>query len=544
MTLSYAQRAERRPAARRDDRREPAPDGRALRRPRGARRRATSTTGPPTASCGSRSTRAARALLARGVAQGRPRRHLGAEPLRVGGDAVRHRPRRRDPRHHQPRLQDDRAGVRARQGRREPARHGPRLPAGRLRRRCSREVRELPSCATSIVLEDDWEAFLAEGARRLRRRAGRARGDARSSTTRSTSSTRRARPARPRARRCRTTTSSTTPTSRRARCATPSATACACRCRFYHCFGMVLGSLALRDATARAWSCPASRSTPRAVLEAVAAERCTSLYGVPTMFIAELEHPDFERFDLSSLRTGIMAGAPCPVEVMKQVRSRMHMEQVTIVCGMTETSPVSTQTALDDPLDKRVETVGRVHPHVEVKIVDPETGAIVPRGVAGRAVHARLQRHARLLGRRAGDRRRDRRRRLDAQRRPRGHGRRRLRQHRRPDQGHDHPRRREHLPARDRGVPATACPRSATSQVIGVPSERYGEEVMAWVKLRDGAVLTEEYLVAACRGRIATLQDPALLEVRRRLPDDGHRQDPEVPDARDRHRRARPRPAA
>ena len=128
---------------------------------------------------------------------------------------------------------------------------------------------------------------------------------------------------------------------------------------------------------------PGEAFDAQAVLETVQEERCTSLYGVPTMFIAELDHPEFARFDLSSLRTGIMAGSPCPVEVMRRVQSRMHMQEVTICYGMTETSPVSTQTALDDPLDKRVGSVGRVHPHVEIKIVDPASGAVVPRGTSG-----------------------------------------------------------------------------------------------------------------------------------------------------------------
>ena len=117
------------------------------------------------------------------------------------------------------------------------------------------------------------------------------------------------------------------------------------------------------------------------------------------MFIAMLGHEDFDSFDLSSLRTGIMAGSPCPIEVMKKVVDRMHMAEVAICYGMTETSPVSTQTRVDDPLERRVGTVGRVGPHVEVKVVDPETGLVVERGAAGRAVHARLQRHARVLGR-------------------------------------------------------------------------------------------------------------------------------------------------
>jgi len=151
---------------------------------------------------------------------------------------------------------------------------------------------------------------------------------------------------------------------------------------YYHCFGMVMGNL---GATSHG-ACvvlPEAAFEPGAVLEAVQAERCTSLYGVPTMFIAELAHPDFARYDLTSLRTGIMAGSPCPVEVMKQTVTLMHMDEVTICYGMTETSPVSTQTGADDPLDKRVGSVGRVHPHVEVKIADPATGKTVDTGTPG-----------------------------------------------------------------------------------------------------------------------------------------------------------------
>ena len=146
---------------------------------------------------------------------------------------------------------------------------------------------------------------------------------------------------------------------------------------FYHCFGMVLGNLACTTHGA-CMVIPAPAFDPVATLAAVESERCTSLYGVPTMFIAELEHERFGEFDLTSLRTGIMAGSPCPIETMRRVVSEMHMDEVTICYGMTETSPVSTQTAAGDPLEKRVSTVGRVHPHVEIKIVDPETGAIVP----------------------------------------------------------------------------------------------------------------------------------------------------------------------
>jgi fatty-acyl-CoA synthase len=151
---------------------------------------------------------------------------------------------------------------------------------------------------------------------------------------------------------------------------------------FYHCFGMVLGNLACTS-NGCTMVIPAPAFDPKATLAAVAKERCTSLYGVPTMFIAELSHPDFESYDLSSLRTGIMGGSPCPVEIMKQVVSRMGLKEVTICYGMTETSPVSTQTRTDDSLDRRVSTVGLVHPHLEVKIVDPETGLTVPRGEPG-----------------------------------------------------------------------------------------------------------------------------------------------------------------
>ncbi|MFO1039025.1 MAG: AMP-binding protein [Geminicoccaceae bacterium] len=149
----------------------------------------------------------------------------------------------------------------------------------------------------------------------------------------------------------------------------------------YHCFGMVLGNLAcITHGSAMVY--PGGGFDPLATLQTVAEERCTALYGVPTMFIAELAHPEFKSFDLSSLRTGVMAGSPCPIEVMRKVVAEMHMREVTIGYGMTETSPVSFQSGTDEPLDRRVSTVGRVHPHVEVKIVDPE-GRIVPRGTPG-----------------------------------------------------------------------------------------------------------------------------------------------------------------
>ena len=150
----------------------------------------------------------------------------------------------------------------------------------------------------------------------------------------------------------------------------------------YHCFGMVLGNLACTSHGA-CMVFPDEAFEPKSVLTTVAEERCTSLYGVPTMFIAELAHPDFDSFDLSSLRTGIMAGSTCPIEVMKQVIAQMHMDEVTICYGMTETSPVSTQTGANDTLEQRTSSVGRVHPHVEIRIADPETNRALPRGQTG-----------------------------------------------------------------------------------------------------------------------------------------------------------------
>jgi fatty-acyl-CoA synthase len=275
---------------------------------------------------------------------------------------------------------------------------------------------------------------------------------------------------------------------------------------FYHCFGMVLGNLACTTHAA-CIVVPGEAFDADSVLRVTEEERCTSLYGVPTMFIAELEHPGFEHHDLSRLRTGIMAGSPCPVEVMKKVQSRMNMREVTICYGMTETSPVSTQSALDDPLDKRVGTVGRVHPHVEVKVVDPETGRIVPRGESGElctrgysvmlgywnndaataaAIDAARWMHTGDLAT------------LD-------------------DAGYVNIvgrikdmiiRGGENIYPREIEEFLYAHPDVSDVQVIGVPSERYGEEVMAWVKLKGGATPTAESLEAFCRGRIATNKIP------------------------------------
>jgi fatty-acyl-CoA synthase len=275
---------------------------------------------------------------------------------------------------------------------------------------------------------------------------------------------------------------------------------------FYHCFGMVLGTLACmtRGATL---VISGEAFDPVAVLQTVQAERCTSLYGVPTMFIAELEDPRFDEFDLSTLRTGIMAGAPCPVDTMNQVRTRMHMAEVTIGCGMTETSPLATQTAPDDPVDKRVTTVGRPHAHVEVKVVDPATGETLPHGAPGEqcmrgynvmlgywndeeATRAAVDEdgwmhsgdlatmdadgYVAIVGRikdmiiRGGD--------------------------------NIYPREIEEF--------LISLPQIAEAYVVGVPSARYGEEVMAFVRLAEGATATEDDLVAACKGTIATIKIP------------------------------------
>ena len=253
---------------------------------------------------------------------------------------------------------------------------------------------------------------------------------------------------------------------------------------------------------------PAPGFDPAATLRAVAAERCTSLYGVPTMFIAELNDPDFEGYDLSSLRTGIMAGSPCPVEVMKQVVDRMGMTEVTICYGMTETSPVSTQTRADDSLDRRVSTVGRVHPHVEVKIVDPGTGRTLPRGEPGElctrgysvmlgywnqpdktaeAIDAARWMHTGDLGV------------MD-------------------DDGYLNITGRikdmvirggENVYPREIEEFLYTHPDVLDAQVVGVPDERYGEELCAWIKLREGAPeLTAEAVREFASGKLARYKIP------------------------------------
>jgi fatty-acyl-CoA synthase len=275
---------------------------------------------------------------------------------------------------------------------------------------------------------------------------------------------------------------------------------------FYHCFGMVMGNLGATTHGA-AMVIPAPAFEPEATLRACAQERCTSLYGVPTMFIAQLDHPRFADYDLTSLRTGIMAGSPCPVEVMKRVIEQMHMSEVGICYGMTETSPVSTQTAYNDPLDKRVGSVGRVHPHVEVKIVDPEGGATVARGdpgelcTRGYSVMAGYwndpERTAEAIDpdgwMHTGD--------LATM----------------DEEGYVNIvgrskdmviRGGENVYPREVEEFLYGHPDIADVQVIGVPDERFGEELMAWVIPRAGASLDADAVRAFCEGRIAHYKIP------------------------------------
>jgi fatty-acyl-CoA synthase len=281
---------------------------------------------------------------------------------------------------------------------------------------------------------------------------------------------------------------------------------------FYHCFGMVMGNLAATSHGA-CMVIPAPAFDPAATLAAVATERCTSLYGVPTMFIAELADPSFESHDLSSLRTGIMAGSPCPVEVMKQVIERMGMTEVSICYGMTETSPVSTQTRADDSIERRVSTVGRVHPHLEVKIIDPETGVTVPQGTAGEfctrgysvmlsywdepdktaeAIDAARWMHTGDLAV------------MD-------------------DEGYLSITGRikdmvirggENIYPREIEEFLYTHPDILDAQVIGVPDDKYGEELMAWVRLRPGAPpLTVAALRSFCDGKLARYKIPRYVHV-------------------------------
>jgi fatty-acyl-CoA synthase len=273
----------------------------------------------------------------------------------------------------------------------------------------------------------------------------------------------------------------------------------------YHCFGMVMSVLTCVSHGA-CMVFPAEAFEPGAVLEAVAAERCTALHGVPTMFIAVLDHPDFAHYDLGTLRTGIMAGAPCPIEVMKRVISELNMAEITIAYGMTETSPVSFQSSRDDPIERRVSTIGRIHPHVEVKIVDAE-GRTVPRGVKGElctrgysvmlgywndaertreAIDAAGWMHTgdlaiidaegycNIVGRvkdmiiRGGE--------------------------------NVYPREIEEFLYRHPDIQDVA--------VFGVPDQRFGEQVAAWVKLKPGANASADDIKAFCQGQIAHYKIP------------------------------------
>ncbi|MFE3797840.1 AMP-binding protein [Nocardia tengchongensis] len=286
---------------------------------------------------------------------------------------------------------------------------------------------------------------------------------------------------------------------------------------FYHCFGMVMGNLAATTHGA-AMVIPAPSFDARATLEAVAAERCTSLYGVPTMFIAELADPDFDAYDLSSLRTGIMAGSPCPVEVMKQVIERMGMREVSICYGMTETSPVSTQTRRDDSLVQRTATVGRAGPHLEIKIVDPVTGVTVPIGQSGElctrgysvmlgywgqpektaeAIDAARWMHTGDLAT------------MDADGYVAITGR--IKDMVIRGGENIYPREIEEF--------LYTHPDILDAQVIGVPDAKYGEELMAWVRLRPGATeLTAAGLREFCTGKLAHFKVPRYVHVVEEFP--------------------------
>lgn len=275
---------------------------------------------------------------------------------------------------------------------------------------------------------------------------------------------------------------------------------------FYHCFGMVLGNMAIVTHGA-CIVIPGEYFIPEQVLQTVEAEKCTSLYGVPTMFIAELDLPNFSDFNLKSLRTGIMAGAPCPIDTMRKVQSLMNMTEICVCYGMTETSPVSTESCTDDPLELRVTTVGKVHPHVEIKIIDPETGSIVPRGTAGELC---TRGYSVMLG--YWDNPEDTKAIIDDTRWLHSGDIAVM-----DDNGYVSivgrikdliirggenisPKEIEDFLIVHEGV--------SDVQVIGVYSEKYGEEVMAWVKPRPGYDISAESLDAYCRGKIATFKIP------------------------------------
>jgi fatty-acyl-CoA synthase len=286
---------------------------------------------------------------------------------------------------------------------------------------------------------------------------------------------------------------------------------------FYHCFGMVMGNLAATSHGA-AMIIPSPAFDPVRTLEAVQSERCTSLYGVPTMFIAELAVPSFDEYDLSSLRTGIMAGSPCPVEVMKQVIDRMGMSEVSICYGMTETSPVSTQTRVDDSIERRVATVGRVGPHIEVKVIDPATGLTVPTNAPGELC---TRGYSVMLGYwRQPDKTSEA---VDAARW----------MHTgdlavMDDDGYLSITGRikdmvirggENIYPREVEEFLYTHPDILDAQVIGVPDAKYGEELMAWIRLRPGAApVTAESLREFCAGKLAHYKIPRYVHVTDEFP--------------------------
>ena len=274
----------------------------------------------------------------------------------------------------------------------------------------------------------------------------------------------------------------------------------------YHCFGMVLGNLAALTHGATIVY-PNDGFDPLTVLETVQAERCTGLHGVPTMFIAELDHPRFAEFDMSSLRTGIMAGSPCPTEVMKRVVDRMNLREITIAYGMTETSPVSCQSSTDTPLDKRVSTVGTVQPHLEVKIVDPETGALMPRGRSGElctrgysVMHGYWEDEART------------REAIDAE-----HWMHTGDLATMDDEDYVNIvgrikdlviRGGENIYPREIEEYLYRHPKVQDVQVVGLPDRHYGEELCAWIIAKPGQIPTEDEIREFCKGRIAHYKVP------------------------------------
>ena len=308
---------------------------------------------------------------------------------------------------------------------------------------------------------------------------------------------------------------------------------------FYHCFGMVLSNMAAAT-HGTTMVLPSPTFDAAEVLKTVEKERCTAVHGVPTMFIAELSLPDFWKYNLKSLRTGIMAGSPCPIEVMKQVNTKMNMSEIVIVYGQTETSPGVTMTTTKDPVERRVTTIGRAFPHTELKIIDPKTGKIVPMGEIGEicargycvmkcyynnpsATHATLDKdhwnhtgdlatmdeegYFKIVGRlkdmviRGGE--------------------------------NIYPREIEEFLHHHEKI--------ADVYVVGVPDIKYGEELCAWVKVKAGQALTEDEVKEFLQRKNRPLQDPAVCHVRQRFPHKYLRQDPEVPDAGGIHKETRAR---